>query len=185
MIPVTNMTLEDATRIITEDLKLSVGWVNEAFSDEVEAGLICYQSIEPNTDVLEGTPVNLMISKGPEVDPSASPDPTVSSDPAVSPTPDEPPITPQPTPTPTPSTEPSAEPTAGPSKLARRDGTISLPTDREVVTVSVTVGGVEGYRQEVPTRLRSATYTVTGSGIQEVVVYIDGEEAERYTFDFG
>lgn len=183
MIPVTNMTLEEARRVITEDLKLNVGWVRESYSDEVEAGLVCYQSIEPNTDVLEGTPVNLLISKGPEVAPTVSPDPTVSSDPAVTPTPDEPPITPQPTPTP--SVAPSVEPTAEPPRVTRKDGAINLPTDREVVTVSVTVGGVEGYRQEVPTRLRSATYTVTGSGVQEVIVYIDGEEAERYTFDFG
>ena len=183
MIPVTNMTLEEASRIITEDLKLTVGWVRESYSDEVEAGLICYQSIEPNTDVIEGTPVNLLVSKGPEVAPSASPDPAVSSDPAVTPTPDEPPITPQPTPTP--SAAPSAEPTAEPPKVTRKEGTIDLPTDREAVTVSVTVGGVEGYRQEVPTRMRSATYTVTGSGVQEIIVYIDGEEAARYTFDFG
>lgn len=183
MIPVTNMTLEEASRIITEDLKLTVGWVRESYSDEVEAGLICYQSIEPNTDVIEGTPVNLLVSKGPEVAPSASPDPAVSSDPTVTPTPDEPPITPQPTPTP--SAAPSAEPTAEPPKVTRKEGTIDLPTDREAVTVSVTVGGVEGYRQEVPTRMRSATYTVTGSGVQEIIVYIDGEEAARYTFDFG
>lgn len=183
MIPVTNMTLEEASRIITENLKLTVGWVRESYSDEVEAGLICYQSIEPNTDVIEGTPVNLLVSKGPEVAPSASPDPAVSSDPAVTPTPDEPPITPQPTPTP--SAAPSAEPTAEPPKVTRKEGTIDLPTDREAVTVSVTVGGVEGYRQEVPTRMRSATYTVTGSGVQEIIVYIDGEEAARYTFDFG
>ena len=183
MIPVTNMTLEEASRIITEDLKLTVGWVRESYSDEVEAGLICYQSIEPNTDVIEGTPVNLLVSKGPEVAPSASPDPAVSSNPTVTPTPDEHPITPQPTPTP--SAAPSAEPTAEPPKVTRKEGTIDLPTDREAVTVSVTVGGVEGYRQEVPTRMRSATYTVTGSGVQEIIVYIDGEEAARYTFDFG
>lgn len=192
MISVINMTLEDATTAIDE-LGLTVGWVKETYSDDVEEGLICYQSIDVGTDTLESTPVNLMISKGSETTTETPTEPTDSAEPSVEPTvgvteapTDEPTVPPTVEPTTEPTAMPTPEPTPTPTpqKVTRKNGSVELPTENETVIVSVTVGGVESYRQEVPTRLRTTTYTVSGSGVQEIVVYIDGVEVRRYTENF-
>jgi len=63
---------------------------------------------------------------------------------------------------------------------------VTLPTDRETVTIQVTVDGVPQYAEPetVETKMRIARFTVEGKGVQEIVVYIDGVEAKRYTEDF-
>lgn len=190
MISVTNMTLEDATAAINE-LGLTVGWVKDTYSEDVEEGLICYQSIEAGAETLESTPVNLMLSMGSEPTTELSSEPTESSEPSVVPsgevTPEptvEPPVMPTVEPTTEPEPTPTPEPTAPPQKVTRKSGSIELPTENETVVVSVTVGGVESYRQEIPTRLRTTTYTISGSGTQEIIVYIDGVEVRRYTENF-
>ena len=162
MITVIKMTLEDATDALGL-LGLSVGSVQRVPNDEIEAGKVIDQSVAPNTVVMEGTRVDLTISLGPEAPVITTTEPT--AEPTVEPT------------APT-------EPTPTPQKTTRKNGTVELPDDRETVTVRVTVGGEEKYRQDVPTRLRTTTFTVTGSGQQEIVVYIDDQEVKRYTEDF-
>ena len=44
--------------------------------------------------------------------------------------------------------------------------------------------GVEKYKENFNTTLRRARYTIEGSGVQEVVVYIDDVEVKRYTENF-
>jgi hypothetical protein len=63
---------------------------------------------------------------------------------------------------------------------------VDLPNDRDTVTLQVTVDGVAQYStpEVVETKMRIARFTMTGSGIQEVVVYLDGVEAKRFTEDF-
>ena len=61
---------------------------------------------------------------------------------------------------------------------------MDLPNDRSTVIVRVTVDGVEKYKENFNTTLRRARYTIEGSGVQEVVVYIDDVEVKRYTEDF-
>lgn len=163
MIPVITMTLEDATKALGE-LGLSVGSVQRLPNDEIEAGKVSDQSIPPNTVVMEGTSVDLVVSLGPEAPVITTTGPTAE-----------------------PSAEPTSptEPTPTPQKTTKKSGTVELPDDRETVTVRVTVNGEEKYRQDVPTRLRTTTFTVTGSGQQEVIVYIDDQEVKRYTEDFG
>ena len=158
MIPVTNMTLEGALQMLA-DMGLSRGEITPVFNDEVEEGLVCWQSVEVNTPVLEGTVVDLEVSMGPN-DPTTTPEPGGEE----TPPPDE-------TPTPRP-------------VVHRKDGTVSLPNDRDTVTVVVTVGGVEQHRQEYPTNLRTVRFTIEGSGTQEVIVYIDDAEAMHYFEDF-
>lgn len=160
MITVIKMTLEDATDAL-KLLGLSVGSVQRLPNDEIEAGKVSDQSIAPNTMVMEGTSVDLIISLGPEAPIITTTEPT--AEPSVGPT----------------------EPTPTPQKTTRKSGTVELPDDRETVTVHVTVNGEEKYRQDVPTRLRTTTFTVTGNGQQEIVVYIDGLEVKRYMEDFG
>ena len=152
VVPLTNMTLEAATKIITGDLKLRLGTVDPVSSEEYSEGLVCYQSIPEWTSVPEGTVINLRVSTGPDAEQL----------PVISPSP-----------------EPSH------SVVSRKEGTVDLPNDRETVTVRVTVGGVEQYNQAVDTRLRKVLFSVEGSGLQEIVVYIDDVPAKSYTEDFG
>lgn len=156
MITVINMTLEEATDALKK-LGLSIDSVQRLPNDEIEAGKITDQSVAPNTVVMEGTAIDLVVSLGPEAPVIGSTEPTL---------------------------EPTTEPTPTPGKTSRKNGTVELPNDKETVTVRVTVGGEEKYRQEVPTRLRTTTFTVTGSGQQEIVVYIDDQEVKRYMEDF-
>jgi len=167
MISLLDMTLADATKAI-EGLGLRMGTVEQEASSEYDAGKVCYQSTPPNTKIPEQTVINLKLSTGP--DPNATESPAASSTPG----PDE-----------TPEVSEAPQPSSAVT-TRRKDGTVDLPNDRESVTVRVTVGGVEQFSQsDVSTRLRSLRFTVEGSGVQEIVVYIDGVEVKRYMEDFG
>lgn len=166
MIPVTNMTLEEATKAL-EDMGLRVGKVTETPSDTVEAGKVCAQSIPVYTIVKEETQVDLEVSTGTEI----------MTPPGVS-------LTPAPTESEVPTASPAAS--EAPQKVSKRDVTVTLPNDRETVAVRITVGGsVVVDDQLVDTRLRIARFTVEGSGVQEIVIYLDGAAARSYTEDFG
>ncbi len=163
MIPLMNMTLEEATKALT-DMNLRVGTVTPVPSEVYEAGKICGQSIPGSSIVMEETVIDLEVSTGMEmVDPpdvSASPEPST-------------PVEPTPTPTPV-------------ARTSRRDVTVDLPNDRETVTVRVTVGGaVQIQDQVVETRMRMARFTVESSGVQQVIVYVDDVPVKDYTEDFG
>ena len=163
MIPVLNMTLEEATKALT-DMKLKVGAVKPVPSELYEEGKICGQSIPPSSIVLEETVIDLEVSTGiVTVDPpdvGETPEPSESA---------------QPTPTP-----------SAPARTSRRDVTVDLPNDRETVTVRVTVGGaVQIQDQVVETRMRMARFTVESSGVQQVIVYVDDVPVKDYTEDFG
>lgn len=161
MIPVVNMTLEEAQKALT-DMGLRVGNIKPVPHDTIEAGKVCAQSIPVYTIVMEETVVDLEVSTGIEI---LSP-PGVSQEPGT-----------EETPAPTPDHQPA---------VSRKDVTVELPNDRETVTVQVTVGGVVAVPDQlVDTRLRIARFTVEGSGTQEIVVYIDGAQAKVYTEDFG
>lgn len=157
MVSVLGLSVADATKMI-EGLKLRLGPVEPVASEEYPAGQICYQSTPPLTSVPEGTVINLRVSTGPAI--ALPPD---ASDPVES-------VEPTPTPPPVPVT---------------RQGTVDLPSEPETVTVRVTVGGVEQYNKPADTRMRRITYTIEGTGSQQVVVYIDDVEVKSYTEDFG
>ena len=168
MISVVNMSLEDATKALT-DMGLRVGAVKPVPSEQYEEGKVCSQSVQPNSIVMEEAVIDLEVSTGivtvdpPEV--TDTPDPDESAEPISSETP---------------------EPSAPSVQTSRRDVTVNLPNDRETVTVRVTVGGVEQvHDQVVETRLRMARFTVEASGAQQIVVYLDGVPVKDYTEDFG
>ena len=173
MIPVTNMTLEEATKALT-DMGLRVGSVKKVPSDSVEEGKVCSQSVPVYTIVLEDTAIDLEVSTGiVTVDP---PEVTGTAEPAESVGPDA---------SSTPSPEESQQPPVS-TQTSRKDVTVNLPSDRETVTVRVTVGGVEKvHDQVVETRMRMARFTVESSGVQQIVVYLDGVPVKDYTEDFG
>lgn len=174
MISVTNMTLEEATKALVE-MGLRVGTVTPVPSEEYEEGRICSQSVQVNSIVMEETVIDLEVSTGivtvqpPEMTGTPQPGETT-----------------EPSPSATPSQTPTPEPTPSAAQTSRKDVTVSLPNDRETVTVRVSVGGVDQIRdQVVETRMRMARFTVEASGVQEIVVYLDGSPVKTYTEDFG
>lgn len=171
MISVVNMSLEEAAKALT-DMGLRVGSVKPVPSELYEEGKVSSQSVQPNSIVMEDTAIDLEVSTGivtvnpPEV--IGSPEPSASAEPDSSPTP-----------------TPTATPEAS-GRTSRKDVTVNLPDDRETVTIRVLVGGVEQiHDQVVETRMRMARFTVESSGIQQIVVYLDGVPVKDYTEDFG
>ncbi len=167
MISVMNMTLEEASNALVS-MELRVGKVTPVPSEEYEAGKICGQSVPVNHIVMEETVIDLEVSTGivtvqpPEVTDSPRPEETVE---------------PSPTPEPTPSAV---------VQSSRKDVTVDLPNDRDTVTVRVSVGGKDQIQdQVVETRMRMARFTVEASGVQEIVVYLDGSPVKTYIEDFG
>ncbi len=76
---------------------LTVGEETTEFSPSVPAGSVTAQNPRAGTVVAPGTPVDYVISNGPEPTPSPTPTPAPTPTPTPAPTP-----TPKPTPTPTP-----------------------------------------------------------------------------------
>ncbi len=90
---------------------LAVGVRTEGFDPFVPAGSIIGQSPGPGINVAPLTPIDYVVSKGPQPTPSPTPTPTPSPTPTPTPRP-----TPQPTPTPTPTpTQPPPPPTPAPT----------------------------------------------------------------------
>jgi eukaryotic-like serine/threonine-protein kinase len=88
------------------DAKLRVGQRTEAFDPLVPAGQVAAQNPSAGIVVATGTPIDYVVSKGPE----PTPTPTQTPSPTPSPTP-----TPEPTPTPAPTPTPTAPPTPTPT----------------------------------------------------------------------
>lgn len=164
MLQVTGLELADATRIITQDLKLTIGTVERVSSSEYPEGQVCYQSTAPYTLVAEGTVINLRVSTGP----AASEQPVETEPPTV--------VT----------EAPPVEQTTPPApKTSRKEVRVNLPSDRDTVTVRILVGGVEKVpAQQVDTRMQTARFTVEGSGHQTVDVYLDDSLYSSTTMDF-
>ncbi|MGZ8437292.1 MAG: protein kinase domain-containing protein [Candidatus Limnocylindrales bacterium] len=100
-----NKNLSDAIQALI-DATLRSGVVSQAPDPVVPAGLVVSQSPSAGIGVATGTPIDFVISTGPEASPSESASPSPSPSPTPPPTPEPtPPPTPEPTPTPTP--EPS------------------------------------------------------------------------------
>lgn len=92
--------------IVTEGL--AVGLRSDAFDPLIPLGSVVSQEPRSGLEVASGTPIDYVVSKGPETSPSPSPSP--SPEPTPIPTPE-----PTPVPSPSPSPEPSPEPTPVPS----------------------------------------------------------------------
>ena len=156
---------EQEARDAADKLGLTVS-VEEVYDDSVEAGHVCWQSIDPNTEVEKGQTIRLRVSKG--SDPSAG-EPTT-----------------QPSTDPNESTPPTDQPTESPSsQLKTISYTVNLPRDRDSVEVVVTVDGQEQYRKTLDTVQQLVTVPLKGSGTQTVSVYFDGQLSLSEPKDFG
>ncbi|MEG1720233.1 MAG: Stk1 family PASTA domain-containing Ser/Thr kinase [Pseudoflavonifractor sp.] len=163
MITLVGMPKEFAMKKI-EELGMIVGTTDEVFDEKQPAGNVAWQSVDPTVEIPEKTIINLRISKGP--DPAATPSPTPTADA-------------QPSPTPSPAVTPPKPVTF------QKSITVKLPTDRDVVHVSITVGGTEKYQGDVDSsQFHVITPPVEGSGVQEVNVYIDNVLVSSQNVDF-
>ena len=161
----TGQTLEDASRIITQDLKLVLGETEQVFDPEAPVGTVVGQSLGPNDEVYEGDTIDLQVSKGP--------DPAVTEEP--SPTPEQPSPSPE---------EPS--PTPEQPATVVKSIRVDLPEGRtEPIQVTITVGGVVKYDRTIDATVPSPIYPpLESSGVQEVLVYFDNVLVDSATIDF-
>ncbi|MEG2989119.1 MAG: Stk1 family PASTA domain-containing Ser/Thr kinase [Oscillospiraceae bacterium] len=148
-------------------LGLTLERVDEVEDPVHQAGMVVEQSIAPNETVDAGTAIILKVSTGeagvegePGVSPSA---PVVSPSPGVS----VPPVTPP--------------PATSSSKTVKVD----LPDKVGTVRVVITVDGVEKWKNTVECSINSPiTPRVSGTGVQEICVYIDDVLVRQYNEDF-
>lgn len=91
-------TATEAVEIL-EDANLKLGTTEYDYSDEYENGKICLQSVEPGGRAQIDSAINIVISKGPNPNPTPTPEPSPTPAQETTPTPS---VTPTPEATPTP-----------------------------------------------------------------------------------
>ncbi len=162
MISTIGATREDAEKQIT-DLGLIVGSVTPTYDASAPVGTVIWQSVDPGITVREGQIIQFKISLGPDPEVPDSPPPSDS---------------PSPSPSDSPSPSPSPETV---TKIIE----VVLPTDKDIVEVTITVAGQQMIHESVDTSFRKPRYQVKGSGLgQEVCTYIDGVLVETQYVDF-
>ena len=131
-----------------------------------EKGTVIYQSIAPNSSVEPGTTVRVQISSGPTDDDEPTDDPPVD-----------------PTPSPGTTTEP---PENLPAVATTKTVYVDLSGYTEPVQIRVEVGGDVQFRGTVdPVTLGGAfTKPITGTGVQQVIIYINDKAEQTYLEDF-
>ena len=167
VIPFINVPIEDVKAQIKQ-LGLEVGKVDAYYSDEYAEGRVIWQSVNPGDKVDKGTAIDLWVSKGPE-EPEPTPsealsesDPPVESDAPVEPTQD------------------AAVPTS------TQTITVVLNAYSGSVRVTIIVGEQTIYDNNVDANLNSTvSRQVSGSGLQNVSIYINETLVNSYPLDFG
>lgn len=167
VIPFINVPIEDVKAQIKQ-LGLEVGKVDAYYSDEYAEGRVIWQSVNPGDKVDKGTAIDLWVSKGPE-EPEPTPsealsesDPPVESDALVEPTQD------------------AAVPTS------TQTITVDLNAYSGSVRVTIIVGEQTIYDNNVDANLNSTvSRQVSGSGLQNVSIYINETLVNSYPLDFG
>ncbi len=167
VIPFINVPIEDVKAQIKQ-LGLEVGKVDAYYSDEYAEGRVIWQSVNPGDKVDKGTAIDLWVSKGPE-EPEPTPseelpgsDPPVESDAPVEPTQD------------------AAVPTS------TQTITVDLNAYSGSVRVTIIVGEQTIYDNNVDANLNSTvSRQVSGSGLQNVSIYINETLVNSYPLDFG
>lgn len=83
----------DKAQEAAQSSKLYVTKSSEEYSDKVDEGLIISQSIEPYSEVEEGTSISVVISKGKEPEPEQTPTPSIDNGETNTPPAEETPVT--------------------------------------------------------------------------------------------
>ncbi len=118
---------EDEARQVLLDDKLKPGTASEEFDQAAPEGQVIGQSPAANVEVAVGTPVDYVLSKGPEPTPTPTPEPSPTPTPTPEPTPT-PTLEPTPEPTPVPTPEPTPVPTPEPTPVPT-DTPTPIPVD--------------------------------------------------------
>ncbi len=148
---------------------LNRGKVDYQYSDRYAEGLIIWQSVSGEVD--EGTVVDFWVSKGPEATEAPATEPPTAE-------PTEPPTqapTQEPTPTPLP-TDNVVAPTS------TQTINVDLTNYERPVDVRIVVGDMTVFDGTVNTDSKSVP--VTASGVQTVLIYINGEQVDSYSLPF-
>lgn len=205
MIDVKKMTYEDAVKALQE-IGLNVDSPDYEFSDDIDEDCVISYSPSKGSEVYPGDKVHLVVSKGPESKKVIVPSVTgqsiekarqmledlglkVGSVEEIASDKDKGIVVYQ-------SIAPNTEVEEGTSltlhyskgpdapSVGYQPISVTLPTDRESVTVRITVGGHEAYNQVVNTAAGTVNTTVSGTGTQEVCIYIDDELVETKSVQF-
>ena len=125
---------EDEARQALLDLKLKPGTASDEFDPSAPEGQIIGQSPAATVEVAVGTPVDYVLSKGPEPTPTPTVEP--SPTPTIEPTPEPTPVSTE-TPTPVPTETPTPVPTETPTPVPTETPT-PVPTETPTPTPTPT-----------------------------------------------
>ncbi len=164
--------------------------VLETRDETKEKGIVLYQSVIAESEVDVGTTIVFHISSGPidEQDPIGGsdlpgPDDPVE-DPSVLPT-DDPTVDPSETPSDNPA-GPNTPPVEQPVIATTKTVQVDLSEYTAVVQVRIEVGGAVQHNSPVdPTTMTTFSKTITGTGVQTVIIYVNDEVKSSSTVDFG
>jgi serine/threonine-protein kinase len=154
-----NQTIEWAMERVNT-LKLTLGDVEEISDSTHDKGTVIYQSIAPNTEVEQGTKISFQISSGPTDD--DTPKDTHDSESTIPPA-------------------PSSDQTG---TEGSRTVYVELFDYSDPVQLRVEVGGRTQYNSQVDPAQGTFVGTITGTGQQQVVIYINDTAVQNYTVDF-
>ena len=168
--------IETAKKKIRE-LNLVIGEIKYE-ADMSMPGVVLGQSIKAGTEVVEGSFIDLVVSKGPDEEipteePTATPPPE-SETPAPSPSSE---------PTDIPAVDPIVTPSPSPTPN-NKSVAVDLGGGDGTVQVTITVGGKTVYDNAAGRNLGVVNIMIPGTGIQEVTVYLDGVVVSTQTIDF-
>lgn len=156
-----NQTIEWAMKQV-DKLNLTLGDVDEKVDETHPKGTVIYQTIPADTEVEEGTKISFHISSGPaEVEVSDEPSQTLPPD-----------VTP-----------PGGEDVEVSTKSKVVQVDLSPYTEQVLICVEVD-GSVQFNSQVNPVDVSVFYATVSGTGVQRVVVYVNGEVVQNYLENF-
>lgn len=145
-------------------LGLTVGEVQEFYSDEYAKGRVMWQNLIADSEVDVGTRLDLQVSKGPE--PEEPPEPTDT----------------------TPNTDPEPTDTnidVPTPEVASKTISVDLSSFNETVQLEIYVGNTIIFSGEVDcTTTSSVSRTHEGTGTKQVNIYVDGVLFQSYPLEF-
>ena len=178
-----NRKIDDVMRML-ETLGLQAE-VLETWDETKEKGIVLYQSVIAETEVEVGTTIVFHISSGPieEQDPTGGSDLPGPDDPVENPS-DDPTVTPSQNPEVSPSV-PNTPPVEQPVIATTKTVQVDLSEYTAVVQVRIEVGGAVQHNSPVdPTTMSTFSKTITGTGTQSVVIYVNDEVKSSSMVDF-
>ncbi len=171
----------DDVMLILDSLGLKAE-VMEVTDETKEKGIVLYQSVIAESEVDVGSTIVFHISSGPlnEQDPTGGEDLPGADDPVEDPS-VEPSQDPEVSPS-APSTPPVDQPVIATTKTVEVD----LSEYTAVVQVRIEVGGAVQHNSPVdPTTMSTFSKPITGTGSQQVMIYVNDELKSSFVVNFG